>query len=73
MKNITISAFCEDYSLKAYKLYFGNSFEFLPKSRVQFLENSNGDCNFGTGIESRYFKVPMWLFNRLHGVNFYGC
>ena len=72
-KNITISAFSENYSEKAYKFYFGNNnFEFVPKSQVTFIENSDGTLCFGEGIESRYFEMPVWLFSKLRGCEFYG-
>ncbi|MDR2084322.1 MAG: hypothetical protein LBP67_04945 [Bacteroidales bacterium] len=72
-ETITISAFSEDYSEKAYKFYFANNqFEFVPKSQVKFLENSKGGEEFGEGIESRYFELPTWLFSKLKGVEFYG-
>lgn len=35
MKTVTISAFSENYNEKAYKLHFGNQFEFVPKSQVK--------------------------------------
>ena len=72
-KNITISAFSENYSEKAYKFYFcNNNFEFVPKSQVTFIENSDGTLDFGEGIESRYFEIPVWLFSKLKGCEFYG-
>ena len=72
-KNITISAFSENYSEKAYKFYFGNNnFEFVPKSQVTFIENGNGTQDFGEGIESRFFEMPVWLFSKLKGCEFYG-
>ena len=72
-EKITISAFSEDYSEKAYKFYYGNkNFEFVPKSQVTFVEHSNGSEDFGEGIESRYFEVPVWLFSKLKGCEFYG-
>lgn len=69
---ITISAFSEDYSENAYKFYFANQFEFVPKSQVKFIESSNGSQDFGAGIESRYFELPIWLFSKLRGVEYYG-
>ena len=72
-KNITISAFSENYSEKSYKFYFGNNnFEFVPKSQVTFIENSDGTLDFGEGIESRYFEIPVWLFSKLRGCEYYG-
>ena len=72
-KNIIISAFSENYSEKAYKFYFGkNNFEFVPKSQVKFIENSDGTLDFGEGIESRFFEMPVWLFSKLKGCEFYG-
>jgi hypothetical protein len=73
METITISAFSEDFSEKSYKFHYGkNRFEFVPKSQVKFIENGNGKQEFGTGIESRYFELPIWLFNKLQGKEFYG-
>ena len=72
-KKITISAFSENYSEKSYKFYFcNNNFEFVPKSQVKFIENSDGTLDFGEGIESRYFEIPVWLFSKLKGCEFYG-
>ena len=77
---ITVSAFCEDYSPKAYKfLYAKDRYEFVPKSQVKFLERATSENNqeldyekFGEGVESRYFEMPLWLFSKLRGVEFYG-
>lgn len=72
-KKVTVSAFCEDYSLKAYKFWYADKkFEFVPKSQVNFIENSHGESSFGEGIESRYFEMPLWLFKKLQGVQYYG-
>lgn len=71
--NITISAFSEDYSEKSYKFYFANNqFEFVPKSQVKFIEAEKTGSEFGPGIESRYFSIPLWLVKKLRGVEFYG-
>jgi len=77
---ITVSAYCEDYSHKAYKFYFADTnYEFVPKSQIKFLERAtseNNDFNldyseFGKGRESRYFEMPLWLFSKLKGHEFY--
>ncbi len=71
-KKITVSAFSEDYSEKAYKFYYANNqFEFVPKSQVTFLEAEKTGENFGEGIESRYFEMPLWLARKLKGHEFY--
>ena len=71
-KKITVSAFSEDYNENSYKFHYGNkNFEFVPKSQVVFVEH-NGSTEFGTGIESRFFEMPVWLFARLKGIEFYG-
>ena len=71
-KSVTVSAYSEDYSDKSYKFYFGkNQFEFIPKSQVNFIENKDGGNTFGSGIEPRYFEMPMWLVKKLQGVEFY--
>ena len=73
MGTITISAFSEDFSEKSYKFHYGkNLFEFVPKSQAKFIETIKGEEKFGTGIESRYFELPIWLFNKLKGKEFYG-
>ena len=73
METITISAFSEDYNEKSYKFHYGlNLFEFVPKSQVKFIETGKGAQEFGTGIESRFFEMPIWLFNKLQGQRFYG-
>jgi len=69
----TISAFSEDYSEKAYKFHFSkNQFEFVPKSQAKFIETSNGNQEFGSGIESRFFEMPTWLVRKLRGIEYYG-
>ena len=69
---IVVSAYSEDYSEKAYKfIYANNKFEFLPKSQVKFVENSKGTAEFGEGVESRWFEMPLWLANKLKGIEFY--
>lgn len=73
MDLITISAYSEDYNDKSYKFYYGQrNFEFVPKSQVEFVEHSNGSTNFGDGLESRFFKLPVWLFKKLKGIDYYG-
>ena len=71
-EKVTISAFSSDYSDKAFAFHFGkNQREFVPKSQVKFIENKNGGAEFGEGIASRWFSIPVWLVNRLQGINFY--
>ena len=72
-EKITISAFSEDYSEKAFKFFYADKrFEFVPKSQVSFVECSNGSTEFGEGAENRYFEVPIWLFSKLKGCEYYG-
>lgn len=69
---VTISAFSEDYSEKAYKLYYANNqFEFIPKSFCKFIEAQKTGKDFGEGVESRYFEIPYWIYKNLKGVEFY--
>jgi hypothetical protein len=72
MKSITISAFSADYTDRSYKFFYGNgNFELVPKSQVRFLEAAETGSDFGDGIQSRYFELPMSLFNKLKGINYY--
>lgn len=66
-QKVSISAFSSDYSDRAFAFYFGkNKKEFVPKSLVEFIENK-----FGEGIASRWFSIPVWLVNKLQGINYY--
>lgn len=70
-KTITVSAFSDDAG-EFYRFYYGaNNFEDVPKSEVKFLEASKTGEDFGEGIESRYFEVPIEIFKELKGVEFY--
>lgn len=71
IEKIAVSAFSEDYSEKAYKFYFANhQFEFVPKSLVSFSEDEKGK-EFGEGIKSRWFIMPVWLAKKLKGSEYY--
>lgn len=71
-KTVVLSAYSYDYSEKSYKFMFGrNSFEFVPKSQVIFVENGKGGTDFDNG-NSNYFELPEWLYRKLKGVEFYG-
>lgn len=67
---VTISAFAVDYSEKAYKLLYANSFEFIPKSQCKFIESQKKGEEFDNE-GSNYFEIPLWLANRLKGINYY--
>jgi len=72
-KMVVISAYSEDYSEKSYKFYYGqNNYEYVPKSQVKFVEHSNGTLEFGSQIHSRYFEMPLWLYSKLKGIEYYG-
>ena len=71
-KTVTVSAYSEDYSEKAYKFFYGNNnFEFVPKSQAKFLESSKTGEEFGEGVESRCFEIPTWLASKLKGASYY--
>jgi len=71
-QTITMSAFAEDYSEKAWKFLFGrNQFEFVPKSQAIFVESAKKGEEFDNG-GSNYFEIPLWLFKKLKGTEFYG-
>ena len=70
MKTITLSAFATDYNDKCYKLHYANDkFEFIPKSKCTLDEAPKG-INHDTP-ESCYFTIPLWLAERLKGIDYY--
>ena len=69
-KQITISAYATDYNDKCYKLYFArNGYEFIPKSRCKLVEAPAGISD--SQPQSCYFEIPLWIANKLKGMEYY--
>ena len=63
-----ILATSADYSEKAYVLLFGiGKSEFIPKSRCSFLQQADGNQDYGSGFAKRWYTIPDWIVKRLSG------
>lgn len=69
---IHVSAFSDDYNEKCFVFYYGQQRrEYVPKSQTRFVEDDKGNTDFGKGIKSRWFEMPLWLAKKLQGTAFY--
>lgn len=67
-----ICAASEDYSEKAYCLYYGeNCREYIPKSKCKYIMNYFGEPEYGEGKAARWYTIPAWLMARLKGKQYY--
>jgi hypothetical protein len=72
-KLVSISAFSEDFDNEHYRFWFADhQSELVPKSVCKFLEAQKTGENFGEGIESRWFEMPLDFAINLKGLKFYG-
>jgi hypothetical protein len=73
MELVHISAFSDDFDKDFYRFWFANQqSELVPKDICKFLEAQKTGKDFGEGIDSRWFELPLEVARELEGLKFYG-